>query len=121
MSRVLLELLKLLTGLWLTVLLMAFAILVKAEPSFSFPETKIELPPLPLLENAKPLMPPPFSDPGAVHVTAHRVVPKSPNLVSRMPLIAPKSGVEYHLQVKAPDESIDYKLLVKTPDVAPAR
>ena len=86
-------------------------------PAFGFPRSKIEAPPLSLIDNAKQGLPPVFGDGSVYHRgPEHRLTPPR-RLVSRMPIIVPPRSVDVHMPVKTPDESIDYKMLVNAPDM----
>lgn len=94
-------------------------VLLAASPWPTFPDAKIELPPLPLVQSAKPAMPPairlnPTGD-RALHSPTPALVGR-PQFFSRMPIIVPRAKIDPKI-VTPPNPDVDYKLLVKRPDI----
>jgi hypothetical protein len=89
-------------------------------PSLSFPDVKIELPPLSLAEAGKTRPLSFFSDAGAGFGGMSSSVAPAKKLISKMPIAAPPGVVDPKM-VKIPDPSVDYKLIVKAPDVESAK
>ena len=80
-------------------------------PELSFGSARIEPSPLSLLESAKQRLPPIFSDSGKPVAAVRR------KLISRMPIVRPRPGVEDRMRIKTPNPDIEYKLLVKEPEI----
>ena len=85
-------------------------------PALTFPNSKIGVPPLSLLEGAKQGLPPVFGD-GPYHRAPEQPFTRARRSISRMPIVAPSSSVAVNMPIKTPDELVDYKMLVKAPDV----
>ncbi len=99
-----------------TLTLLGFAMLVVSveaaePPDLSFGSARIETSPLSLLESAKQRLPAVFKD------SEKRVAAVRRKLISRMPIIEPRPGVDRRMPIKTPNPSIDYKLLVKEPEI----
>jgi hypothetical protein len=85
-------------------------------PLLKFPEAKIEVPALSLLEGAKqrvPLLPKETDACFRVMLPSQR---EHSRLVSKMPILVPGPSSSKMI-VKVPDDSIAYKLLIKKPEV----
>lgn len=80
-------------------------------PDLSFGSARIETSPLTLLESAKQRLPAVFRN------SEKRVAAVRRKLISRMPIIEPRPGVDQRMPIKTPNPSIDYKLLVKEPEI----
>ena len=90
--------------------------LAEEVPALTFPNSKIGVPPLSLLEGAKQGLPPVFGD-GPYHRAPEQPFTRARRSISRMPIVAPSSSVAVNMPIKTPDELVDYKMLVKAPDV----
>ena len=86
-------------------------------PALGFPDSKIEAPPLGIIDNAKQALPPVFGDGSSYQKAPEHRLTLRRRLVSRMPIIVPPRSGDLHMPIKTPDESIEYKMLVKAPDV----
>ena len=97
-----------------TLILLYLALLVSpfeaAEtPELSFGSARIGASPLSLLESARQRLPPVFGG------SEKRVAAIRRRLISRMPIVQPRSDVDDRMRIKTPNPDIDYKLLVKEP------
>lgn len=87
----------------------------------AFPREKIGVPPLSLLEGAKPGQVPRWRD--TLAPFGRRIPPPKAEkkVVSNMPVISPSADVTYHLRIVPPDESVDHKMIVQVPKVESAK
>src|SRR5688572_27342581 len=90
-------------------------------PALAFTNTRIEFPPLSLIESAKQKMPSPFGNPAIPFRSARRPSIRSSRPLSQMPIVVPSDDVDYKLRVATPDESTDYKMIVIGSDTLPAK
>lgn len=95
--------------------------LIAADTLPTFPERKIELPPLSFTENTKQVRPPSiWSEAGAGFRCQAPPPVLEPRFVSKMPVIVPEADIDPKI-LKAPDSSVDFKLIVKSPDIDPVK
>ena len=85
------------------------------QSTIEFPPAKVDLPVLSLADSARERLPSPFG--AQVTSVIRRAPPPRNNLLSRMPIIAPPSEMDFKLLVKTPDPTVDYKMIIKVPEV----
>ena len=87
----------------------------------AFPNEKFELPPFGLLDAAKQKLPSILGSAANSRAHAETSLAARRRIVSRMPVVAPKSDVDTRMPIKTPDDTVEFKLTVKTPEVDSAK
>jgi hypothetical protein len=98
-----------LAALFLALPISAFAV----DAPLGFPDAKIDVPPLSLVENS-------LQRPRPGFVSDFGRQPTPTVVVSKMPILVPDGAIDPKF-VKEPDSTVDYKLIIKSPFIEPSK